>query len=157
MLSPAEKTNPTNKPQGSGPTNATEPRRPRPQKPRVLICNYCKEEGHKIAECTKIRCRRCGYRGHVDKDCTTKICEHCSKRGHLIADCYSFKCTRCGKRCHLADDCTETIECRYCKEEGHMVRECPNIRCRNCEENHFSNECPYMYDDRREYNYSITF
>jgi hypothetical protein len=30
-----------------------------------------------------------------------------------------------------------------------MVRECPNIRCRNCEENHFSKECPYMYDDQQ--------
>lgn len=149
MSTPADKTNPTDKPQSRGPQSGVEPRRPRPQKPRALICRYCKEEGHKISECPAVRCRRCGYRGHLDKDCTTKICEHCGKRGHMIDDCYSFKCTRCGKRGHLADDCTETIECRYCKEEGHMVRECPNIRCHNCGDNHFSNECPSMYDNRR--------
>lgn len=108
------------------------------------ICNYCKEVGHKIEACPKIRCRRCGSRGHTDRACTSKICDHCHKRGHTIDICYRLRCTRCGQNGHSFEICKEVITCRFCKEEGHLVGDCPRVVCRHCDDNHFTSQCPYV-------------
>lgn len=92
-----------------------------------LFCRYCKENGHELEECPKIKCRRCGCRGNIDKNCTVDVCDHCQKVGHTIDNCYRYNNI-----------------CRFCKMSGHAINNCPSVVCRHCDDNHFSNQCPYM-------------
>ena len=98
----------------------------------TVMCFFCKETGHKLDVCPKIRCRRCHFLGHTDRDCHTKICDFCKKQGHIVDECRRIVCTQCGEQGHFMKDCTKPPVCRYCKNEGHLVDVCPNMKCKFC-------------------------
>jgi len=71
--------------------------------PRHLICELCKENGHKTDDCPQ----QCSVHGteHLDKDCERHklTCTLCGLTGHEASSCPD-KCTKHGAE-HLEKDC----------------------------------------------------
>ena len=47
-----------------------------------IYCNYCKEIGHKIKDCSKLICSYCHEHGHSTRKCQIKPCLYCNQCGH---------------------------------------------------------------------------
>lgn len=98
-------------------SRSSQPRSPRPNDQEVC-CNYCKEPGHDVRQCTKRPyCHFCGKRGHVASECYTAEgkCIHCKTLGHLVQDCPTRKQRR--------ESRIDTPCCPYCKG-GHLGMNC---------------------------------
>src|SRR5215469_4349919 len=89
------------------------------------VCNYCKQEGHRIMYCPE-----------------RPLCLFCGKRGHTAERCYSAvnRCIRCEVDGHIVEDCPKgrrvlanpTLECPLCNG-AHLGKDCKmRIRGLNC-------------------------
>ena len=45
------------------------------QTPDEIICNRCKEHGHKFTNCPQVTCFKCKNKGHVPSSCPINILE----------------------------------------------------------------------------------
>lgn len=93
------------------------------------LCAFCKNGGHVIASCPKIKCARCNIKGHVSGVCET--------------DEEEFSCNFCKELGHTIDTCVK-VKCRNCKCWGHTDWACEKESCGRCGfRNHKTDRCFY--------------